>query len=154
MRSFLAYKGFDKDLTCRGFQYEVGKTYKMDCEPKLCEEGFHCCLKLSDVFAFYPPIKYEHSVTEVNIIAKTISTGNRYCVVEVLGDVDNNSFVEMPYSTKIVTNEIKIVRELTEIEVISFLEGELLSARAWCQMVAGTLADLTDLNHIDRKLEE
>ena len=37
-----AYKGFDKDLRCRGFQYEVGKTYE-EKEARICETGFHAC---------------------------------------------------------------------------------------------------------------
>lgn len=151
MRSFLAYKGFEPDLTCRGFQYEIGKVYEMEDEPKLCEQGFHCCLKLSDVFAFYSPIGYEHSVKNGRHVAKCMSTENRYCLVEVLGDVDTSSFEEMRFSTKIVTNKIKIVQELTVEDVITILEDELLSAKGWCQTVAGMLAELEDLNHIENK---
>lgn len=144
MRSFLAYKGFDSDLTCRGFQYEIGKTYTMEDEPKLCEQGFHCCLKLSDVFAFYSPIGYEHSVVNFKHVAKCMPTENRYCIVEVLGDIDNSSFEEMRFSTKIVTNKIKIVKELTAKDVITILEDELLSAKGCCQMLEGTLTELED----------
>ena len=48
-----AYKAFRGDMTCRGFQYEKGKTYEIDCKPKLCEYGFHACLMLTDVFNYY-----------------------------------------------------------------------------------------------------
>ena len=37
-----AYKAFDKNLQCRGFQYEVGKTYETD-EADICSTGFHAC---------------------------------------------------------------------------------------------------------------
>ena len=50
------YKGFDKDLKCRDFQYEIGKTYE---EPTadLCEKSFHACERPLDVFRYYEPGK-------------------------------------------------------------------------------------------------
>ena len=47
------YKGFDKDLKCRDFQYEEGKTYEYEGEPELCMFGFHAALCLLDVFNYY-----------------------------------------------------------------------------------------------------
>lgn len=47
------YKGFNQDLTCRGFQYEIGKTYEYDGDIELCSQGFHFCRKLQDVHYFY-----------------------------------------------------------------------------------------------------
>jgi hypothetical protein len=48
------YKGFDKNLKCSDFQYEIGKTYE---EPtaELCEKGFHACEYPLDVFGYYAP---------------------------------------------------------------------------------------------------
>lgn len=48
-----AYKAFNKDLTCRGFQYEIGKTYEMKEKPIVCDRGFHACTKFDDVFNYY-----------------------------------------------------------------------------------------------------
>ena len=53
-----AYKGFKKDMTCRGFKYEVGKTYEED-KAELCETGFHACEAPIDCFGYYDPA---HSV--------------------------------------------------------------------------------------------
>ena len=49
-----AYKGFNPDMTCRGFQYEEGKTYETN-KAVLCETGFHACKMPLDVFRYYPP---------------------------------------------------------------------------------------------------
>ena len=49
-----AYKGFNTDMTCRGFQYEEGKTYTEE-KADLCNSGFHACEMPLDVFKFYAP---------------------------------------------------------------------------------------------------
>ncbi len=49
-----AYKGFNKDMTCRGFQYEIGKTYETD-KAELCSSGFHACENPLDCFCYYSP---------------------------------------------------------------------------------------------------
>lgn len=48
------YKGFNEDLTCRGFQYEEGKTYEEN-EANLCHKGFHACEDPLDCFSYYAP---------------------------------------------------------------------------------------------------
>jgi len=92
-----AYKVFDYEWKCRGFQYEVGKEYKHDGDIMLCKSGFHACLKLSDCFSYYN-FDPENKVAEVEIIGKRLLN-------------DNDS--------KIVTDQIKIIKELTWSEVLS-----------------------------------
>ena len=91
------YKVFNPDWTCRGFKYEVGKTYKIDGDIEICKEGFHFCQKVSDCFNYYS-FNCENKVAEVE------ATG----VVETEKD-------------KSVTNEIKIVREISWQEVLALV---------------------------------
>ena len=50
-----AFKGFEHDFSCRGFKYEVGKTYTQKGDIKTCENGFHACKMPLDVFNYYLP---------------------------------------------------------------------------------------------------
>ena len=83
------YKGFDKDLKCKGFQYEVGKEYK-EKEAEACEKGFHACENPLEVFSYYPPCN-----------------GNRYCEVEQDGKLSKHGG-----DSKVASTKIKIGVEL------------------------------------------
>ena len=83
-----AYKGFDKDLRCRGFQYEIGKEYEED-GAKACEKGFHACEVPLDVFSYYPP------------------AGSRYCEVEQEGEISKGGD-----DSKVASSKIKIGAEI------------------------------------------
>ena len=48
-----AYKAMNMDMTCRGFQYEVGKTYNHEGDIELCKKGFHACKYPTDVLDYY-----------------------------------------------------------------------------------------------------
>ena len=77
----IAYKGFDKDLKCQDFQYEVGKEYEAD-EAVACKTGFHACeMPLAVLNYYYPP------------------TTSRYCLVEQSGEMDADG--EMTAFTKL-----------------------------------------------------
>ena len=83
------YKGMDKDMKCRGFQYEVGGEYETD-EAKACECGFHACEYPLDVFNYYPP------------------AGSRFFEVEQSGSISKSD-----EDTKVASTKIKIGAELS-----------------------------------------
>ena len=59
-----AYKGFNKNMTCRGFQYKEGETYETD-KAELCKEGFHACLNPLDTYGYYSPNNSEYHEVEI-----------------------------------------------------------------------------------------
>ena len=61
----IVYKGTDKDMKCRGFQFELGKEYE-EAEAKLCKKGFHGCEYPLDVFAHYAPADSRFFVAELD----------------------------------------------------------------------------------------
>ena len=83
-----AYKAFDKDLSCRGFKYEVGTEYEETGDIKACEKGFHACPYPLDVFSYYTP------------------AGSRFCEVEQSGKIDDSE------SDKVCSSKIRIGAEL------------------------------------------
>ena len=85
-----AYKGFDKDLKCRGFQYEVGKDYEQEGEIKCCNNGFHACEFPLDVFSYYAP-----------------GGNNRYCTVTQSGVTDKKEG-----DSKVASSKIHIETEI------------------------------------------
>ena len=73
------YKGFNKDLKCRDFQYEIGKTYE-ESTAELCESGFHACERPLDVFKYYAPGKMSR-YCEVNLddVSDQMSNDSKRC---------------------------------------------------------------------------
>ena len=100
------YKAFNKDMTCRGFQYEIGKEYEMDGEIIPCKRGFHFCKSLADCYQFY-------SMSENTII----------CEVKALGEVITDNEV------KYVTNHIKILSKVKNPKIKSNLSD---SSSGYC----------------------
>ena len=89
----LFIKGFDKDLKCRKFQFEVGKEYKIETKKslQLCTDTvFHFCRNIQQVHNYYSCLPNEK---------------NRFCEIEVLGDLIEDD-------EKFGSNHIKIVREI------------------------------------------
>ena len=96
MAAIKSYKGFDKNLKCRDFQYEIGKEYEMDGEIKVCNRGFHACESPFDVFDHYTMID------------------SRFCEVEQDGNISKKD-----RGTKICSSKIKIKAELKLADMIN-----------------------------------
>ena len=90
-----SYKAFDKNMQCRGFQYEVGKEYEMDGEIKCCDRGFHACKSPMEVWDHYDMLS------------------SRFAEVEQSGKID-----EEVNSTKVCSSHIKIKAELKLADII------------------------------------
>ena len=73
-----AYKGFDENLKCRDFQYEIGKTYE-EPEAQLCEKGFHACEYPLDVFCYYSPAKSRFAEVELDDVSDEKSDDSKRC---------------------------------------------------------------------------
>ena len=87
--AIIAFKGFGMNWTCRDYQFEVGKTFKMDGPIKACERGFHACEHPLNVFEYYAPAT------------------SRFAEVELRGDTHRKGD-----DTKIAAAEITIKAEL------------------------------------------
>ena len=74
----LMYKGFDKDLKCRDFQYEVGKEYTEEAA-ELCEKGFHACENPIDVFSYYPPAESRYAEVDLDDLTEEVGDDSKRC---------------------------------------------------------------------------
>ena len=132
-----AYKGFNKDMTCRGFKYEEGKKYEME-NASLCNEGFHACLNPLDCFKYYSP-----------------GDGSVYHEVEI----DDNG--ERGDDSKVVGSKIKIGAELDVAKIcklhFDFVKNRTiqkkdgkgassLAAQDWSSLAAGKNSVLACFN--------
>jgi len=61
-----AYKGFDKDFQCLGFQYQIGQTYECGGKIIACENGFHACENPLDVWTYYGPFESRFAVVQLS----------------------------------------------------------------------------------------
>ena len=91
-----SYKGFDKNMQCRNFQYEVGKEYEMDGKIKCCNRGFHACKSPLEVWDYYDMLN------------------SRFAEVEQSGKIDKEK-----KSTKVCSSHIKIKAELKLADIIN-----------------------------------
>lgn len=95
--SVIGYKGFDSKLRGMGMQFEVGKVFEADGDPKTVRNGMHFCTEPFGVFDYYPR-----------------RCGNRYCIVEALGHISTDNSL----NTRASTNKMRIIKEISEDEMV------------------------------------
>ena len=94
--AIISFKGFDQELSCRNFKFEIGKTYTVTGKVKACENGFHACEHPFDVWSYYEPAT------------------SRFAVVEQSGDLARHEG-----DSKIASASITIKAELSLPEFVS-----------------------------------
>lgn len=100
----IGYKGFDKNLCCKGFQFIEGGTYEYDGELKLCSTGFHFCKVPVDVLEYYPN-----------------KEGNKYAIIHAIGNI-------VTKKNKSVTNKIIIEKVVSYDELLNLCNGMFFNA--------------------------
>ena len=110
------YKGFDSDLQCKGFQYEVGKEYDLGEEESVCHKGFHFCKTLDEVHSYYDD-----------------SGTNRFCKVSGLVKKDS-------YDGKFCARKIKVIEEIQKKPV--YYNGKVVCTARGCR-ASTPLSDFT-----------
>lgn len=116
-----AYKGFNPDLTCRDFQYEVGKEYEQNGEIEACNNGFHACENPMDVFEHYLIEKDGHIA--------------RFCEVEQSGMIDRED-------DKVASSKISIKAEVKFADFVKLAVDFVLEK---CKVGKGNSGDFTQL---------
>lgn len=98
-----AYKGFDKDLKCRGYQYQIGGEYTED-SAELCKKGFHACELPHDIFNYYAPAE------------------SRFCEVDLDATDERNSEDSKRVGTRIKIGAEISVFDIAKISVKAFFD--------------------------------
>ncbi|HHP4730063.1 hypothetical protein [Acinetobacter baumannii] len=122
VETITSYKGFDKNLQCRGFQYEIGKTFKHKGKVKACGSGFHACEYPLDVFGYYAPGEL-----------------NRFAVVEQSGDLSRGND-----DTKVASKSITIK---AEVDIPFLVKAAIEYTTSRCEPIKEDSPAFTDKDH-------
>ena len=120
-----AYKGFNPDMTCRGFQYEEGKEYETETA-ELCNSGFHACLDPLDVFGYYPPVNDNGTLNkfhevELKDVSDKRDNDTKVCAKKIKIGAELNFF-------GLAKAHVEWVKEQVEKEKINFNTGDQSAA--------------------------
>ena len=130
--SVKAYKGFNKNMTCRGFEFKEGNTYEED-EAKLCQSGFHACEHPLGCFGYYPPVSSVYHEVELDDLdsnteedtkraGKKITIGARIDIAGMVKAAINFVFAKADWSN--------VVKHATGYQGAASATGDLGAASA------------------------
>ena len=147
-----AYKGFNADMTCRGFQYKEGETYHEDIAD-LCHKGFHACEYPLDVLAYYPPnssVYHEVELEEVSderaddskVCAKTIRVGARMDIASLVkASVEYTMFKCDGSRSKHTTGDYSVASATGDWSVASATGDWSVASATGCRGAASATGD-------------
>lgn len=143
------YKGTEKDMCCREFQYELNRQFDMPEDAKIeeCESGFHLCLNLYDVFLYYR-IGNGHRFFKVKALVRKLDK-------EKYGEFIRNGFgIPTSKHDKIVAKSIIFISELTIDEVLKYTEVDNLPEKYKHLAIEHDLYYASDKYYIDTLIED
>ena len=91
------FKGFNQNLSCMDFQFNIGETFTHTGNVEACASGFHACENPLDIFTYYPP------------------ANSRFCLTESSGDIETHKD-----DSKIASSILDIVKELSLAELCNY----------------------------------
>lgn len=137
-----SYKAFDKNMQCRGFQYEVGKEYEMDGEVKCCNQGFHACKSPLEVWDYYDMLDSRYA--EVEQSGKIDSTGED----SVIMCAGNSSRAKAKVGSWITLAEWKWSDEKKRYVPVcvktEYVDGDNIKADTWYQLKNRKFVEVTE----------
>jgi hypothetical protein len=129
--AIIAYKVFNPDWTCNGFQYAVGESFKHKGKITICSRGFHACTSLAHCFSYY-----------------SFDPKNKVAEVRLWGEIDEHND-----DTKLCASDIEIVRELSWQEVL-VLANSRNSGSVTGTAAPGTAAAVQEQRLLEQRLQE
>lgn len=84
-----AWKGFDKNLACRGHQFVIGETHTIKGEPRICAHGFHACEQPLDVLIYYPVAtsRFAEVILHGNVVRHDDDSKAAVATIEIVREV-------------------------------------------------------------------
>jgi hypothetical protein len=118
-----AWKGFDRNLQCREFQYEIGKTYQLDGNLAACSRDFHACENPLDIWAYYEPFN------------------SRFCRVIAGGEITRQAEYDSKIACQILTVDKECgIRELV-IAAVDWIQSQAKQATSGNSAHSATSGD-------------